>query len=160
MLKKIIYLVGLLFVFSACNDFEDLNFKNFQGIQFDKFENNEVFFTANFEVENPNRFNLTLKPSDVDIFADGNYLGKAFLLKKVKLKKRSSGVYAAPLKLKLEGGQLLKLLTLVKKPSVELKISGKLKGAVGIFSKKFDIEKTKTISGADLKLDGLFGKGS
>ncbi len=157
-MKKIVSLFILFLTLASCGDFEDLEFKKFQGFQVDKIEGSSVYLNVNFEIYNPNKFTLSLKPSDLDIFADEVFLGKVYLLEKVKLIKRTTGVYSAPVKLELENGQMVKLLSLAMKPTVNIMLKGKVKGGIGIFSKRMEIEESREIKGADLKLGSIFGK--
>ena len=74
------------------------------------------------------------------------------LNKKVKLKKRKETPIDANLTATLNDGALMKMMGYAAKGEVEVRLKGKAKGGVFIFSKKIDIDETKKISTSGMKM--------
>ena len=79
-------------------------------------------------------------------------MGVIRLDKTLKLKKNQELFVDAPFTATLNDGALFKLLKFVTKGKLKLTFKGKVKGGVFIFSKKFEMDETKTIPGNVLKL--------
>ena len=59
---------------------------------------------------------------------------------------------SAPFTAQLEDGAMLKLLKHATKSEINVRLKGKVKAGVFIFSKKFDVNETTTIDGSNLRL--------
>ncbi len=154
-MKNILLLFLTVLALASCH-YEQVDFVRMQGLKLDKIDDNEVFLHVDFEMHNPNKYGITMKPSDVDIYLEDVYFGKGYLLEKVKFPKRSTATYSAPIKIALEKGKLLQLVALGMRERIKVRVTGKVKGAVGIFGKKIRVDETRELSGANLKLGSLF----
>ena len=117
----------------------------------EKMEGKEVKFTAGAKVYNGNWFALKVKPSTLDLYVDGDYMGKVHLLKKVKMKAKKETDLQADFLAELEGNALMKALGLATKGEVTVRMIGKIKGGVFIFSKKLDFDESRKINGRSLR---------
>jgi hypothetical protein len=91
----------------------------------------------------------------VEIYVEDQLMGNVFMEKKVKLKAKRESDLVFKLRGELEDGAMITVLKYSRKDNVAVRIKGKVKGGVWIFSKKMEIDETKTVSGKDLKFGGL-----
>lgn len=116
-----------------------------------KVEGGEIKVNAGAKIYNGNWFGIKVKPSDLEVFVDGEMVGVMRLDKKVKLKRKQETVIDAPLTIKLEDGSLMNLMQLAMKGNVDVRMKGKLKAGVFIFSKKIDFDETKSFNASKLR---------
>ena len=150
MMKLIYFLVVTLFLVSC--EFKDIDFEGVEEYKLEKFENNEAHINLKLKVSNENWFGIKVKPSKLNVTADGKEMGTLFLDKRVKIKGKRSNAYETKIRFKLADGAMFSAAAMMLKPSVNLTFEGKVKGGVFIFSKKIDIKETKTINPKDFKL--------
>jgi LEA14-like dessication related protein len=141
---RIVYLVGLLFIFSSCSLFKNLEISNIQYIS-PSFENKTVVLNASIEVKNSNFYNVAVKASELVVSINDKELGDIELLEKVVFKRKSSGTYPFKFKMKLADGALFTVLKNVFKKEVTLAFKGKIKGTALGIPKHITINETKTI---------------
>ncbi len=156
-MKKLIFSLALAVSVSACS-YTDIDFKGITGVTQSKFSTEKLSATIGLDIDNPNKFNIKIKPSMLDLSINDVYLGKVQLTEKVKLNKKELNHVKAPVELKLEKGILIKMASIAMKSTsgmVTINLNGNVKGSVGGFGKKEHINYTKEISVKDLKLDGL-----
>eukprot|EP00353_Schmidingerella_taraikaensis_P005939 CAMPEP_0185594144 /NCGR_PEP_ID=MMETSP0434-20130131/73796_1 /TAXON_ID=626734 ORGANISM="Favella taraikaensis, Strain Fe Narragansett Bay" /NCGR_SAMPLE_ID=MMETSP0434 /ASSEMBLY_ACC=CAM_ASM_000379 /LENGTH=91 /DNA_ID=CAMNT_0028221243 /DNA_START=124 /DNA_END=396 /DNA_ORIENTATION=- len=89
---------------------------------------------AKANIYNDNCFNVKIKPSDLELFVEGESIGTIRLDKKVKLKKRKETTIDANLTATLDDGVLMKMMQYAGRSEVEVRLKGKAKGGVFIFS--------------------------
>lgn len=152
---KWIYISVMALVLSSCANFEEPEFISSSGLKLEKMDGQVINFTAGAKVYNPNWFGIKIKPSHVEIYVEDQLMGNVFLEKKVKLKAKRESDLVFKLRGELEDGAMITALKYSRKDNVAVRIKGKVKGGVWIFSKKMEIDETKTVSGKDLKLGGL-----
>ncbi|MFN5415457.1 MAG: LEA type 2 family protein [Flavobacteriia bacterium] len=150
MTKLIYFLVVTLFLVSC--EFKDIDFEGVEDYKLEKFENNEAHINLKLKVSNENWFGIKVKPSKLNVTADGKEMGTLFLDKRVKIKGKRSNAYETKIRFKLADGAMFSAAAMMLKPSVNLTFEGKVKGGVFIFTKKIDIKQTKTINPKDFKL--------
>jgi LEA14-like dessication related protein len=141
---RIVYLVGLLFIFSSCSLFKDLQISNIQDIS-PSFENKTIVLNASIDVKNSNFYNVTVKASELIASINDKELGNIELLEKVVFKRKSTGSYPLKFKMKLADGALFTILKNVFKKEVTIAFKGKIKGSALGIPKHITINETKTI---------------
>lgn len=149
-MKLIYFLVVTLFLVSC--EFKDIDFEGVEEYKLEKFENNEAHINLKLKVSNENWFGIKVKPSKLNVTADGKEMGTLFLDKRVKIKGKRSNAYETKIRFKLADGAMFSAAAMMLKPSVNLTFEGKVKGGVFVFTKKIDIKQTKTINPKDFKL--------
>jgi len=127
------------------------------GVKLLKMDGREISLEVRAVVYNPNGFSLKVKPSKVFVAAEDQSLGIVQLDQKVKLKRKHTDTLAVPLQVHLEEGAMLSMFRLMNKDSIQLHITGKVKGGISIFSKKQKLDLVRTIPGKMLKF-GMGGK--
>lgn len=147
-MKKLLSLITLVFVLTSCGclDFNAPELRGGENFSIQKIDGSEIKMNAKANIYNDNCFNVKIKPSDLELFVEGESIGTVRLDKKVKLKKRKENAIDANLTATLDDGALMKMMQYVGKSEVEVRLKGKAKGGVFIFSKKIDIDETKKIS--------------
>ncbi len=148
---KYIVAIGIIVsLLSSCKFYEP-ELRGGESFQMKKMDGKEVLFTAGAKVYNGNWFGVKVKPSTLDLYIDGDYMGKVHLLKKVKMRAKKETDLQAEFLAELEGNALVKSLGLALKGDVDVRLKGKIKGGVFIFSKKIDFDETRKMSGKNLR---------
>lgn len=146
---RFVYLICMVFLLASC-EFEEIQFKGVEDFKMPKIDDKEILLNLAFKVNNPNKFKIKVKPSNVDLFVSDSKLGTVFLDEKVVFKKKVEGVYQTSLRLKLADGVFFELMKLMGKKEIPLRIKGKVKGSVYGITKKMDIDRIQMISGDQL----------
>lgn len=149
-MKYIIVLGFILATVTSCKFYEP-EMRGGETFKLEKLEGNEVRFTAGAKVYNGNWFAVKVKKSTLDLYVDGEYMGKVHLLKKVKMRAKKETDLQAEFLAELEGNALMKSLGVAMKGDVVVRMTGKIKGGVFIFSKKLDFDESRNVSGKTLR---------
>lgn len=144
-------IIGLLLFLTSCTFHEPI-LKGGENFKLAKMEGQTIQFNAGAIIENENWFGLKVKPSTFELYVEDDYMGTVKLDKKVKIKRKSDAYVEGQFTGQLEKGALLKVMTLMGKSEIKVRLKGKAKGGVFIFSKKFEVDETKTIPGSMLKM--------
>ncbi len=145
-------LVFLLFTLSSCIEFEQVEVVSIGKITLETFEGSTADINVDIELENENFFGIKIKPSTLDVYVEEEYVGKAILKEKVKIKRKSTQLYNAKIKLEGESGILRKVMKYALRKDLKIRINGNVKGSVYGIPKKVYIDETKTVDGRALKL--------
>lgn len=147
---KLFFCAVIAFTLSGCLEFENLEFHGIDKVQMPKMDDHEILIDLSLKVENPNKFNIKLKPSQIDVFLSEKKLGTIHLDEKLKFIKKVEQVYSTQLKIKLEDGAFFSLLKMATKDEIPLHFKGKIKGSVFGISKKIEVDQVKKFSAKDL----------
>ncbi len=152
-MRNLIPLFALLLLVATSCTFYEPEFRGGENFKLNGVANKQVKVNAGATVYNPNGYALKIKPSTVDLYLNDKYMGKVRLEKKVKMKAKKETDISAPLTLSLEDGALMKIMGLVGNGGngVKVGIKGQVKGGVFLFSKKFDVSESITLSKEDLQ---------
>ena len=144
----------LLLALSSCGclDFNTPEMRGGEDFSVNKIDGNKVDLNVKANIYNDNCFSVKIKPSDLELFVEGESIGTVRLNKKVKLKKRKETPIDANLTATVNDGALMKMMGYAAKGEVEVRLKGKAKGGVFIFSKKIDIDEKKKISTSGMSL--------
>lgn len=151
-MKKIIFFLFISVLLSSCSSFRQPEFRGSEGVKFEERDGNKIKLTAGVKIYNPNWFGVKIKRSNLDVYVENQYMGKVYLEKKVKLKAKRESSLIFPILFEMEDGAMLTVLRYAKAENVSIRFTGKAKAGIFIFSKKFEIDQTKKISGKDLRL--------
>ena len=138
----------------GCLDFNTPEMRGGEDFSINKVDGNKIDLNVKANIYNDNCFSVKIKPSDLELYVEGDQIGTVRLNKKVKLKKRKETAVDADLTATLDDGVLMKLMGYAAKGQVEVRLKGKAKGGVFIFSKKIEIDETKKVSTAGMKMGG------
>lgn len=148
-LKKWAGFLVLLFIFGSCS-FEDVQFREAENFKLDKIEGRTISVSFDAILNNPNGYNLKVKPSSFDLYINGSHVGIIRLDEKIKIIKRSESTVAVPVTAELLNGALPKLMAGALKKTASVRLVGSVRGGVFIFSKKTKIDETREIPLRDL----------
>jgi LEA14-like dessication related protein len=151
-MKNLFFLSILFLIVTSCANFEEPEFISSDGVKMGEMEGKKISLTADVKVSNPNWFSIKIKPSNLDVYIENQYMGKIYLEKKVKMKAKKESTLSMELRAELADGAMITALKYANKENVKVHLIGKVKGGVWIFSKKIAIDETKTISGKNLVL--------
>lgn len=144
---KISLFISVLILFSGCLEYEDVEFKGIQNFRLEEKTNENLVLRLDLKVDNPNKYNITIAPSDLDIYVNGKLAGKTRMRDKVILKKETEGVY--PLYMKAKTKDIMNALPMnlgaLLSGKVKLGIKGKVKAKVYGVGKKFAIDEEETV---------------
>lgn len=147
-LKHFLFFSLLTIFLSSCVDYKDVEIVGIKDIKVEKIDQSGVKATISLQVKNPNNYKISVVGSDLDLYVNGNKLGKAELKDKIKLKKNSNDVHVFRVEsnFKDAGMALLpSLLTAITKGSVQLKIKGTIKGKAFLVCKKIPVEFSENV---------------
>lgn len=156
-MKNWLVIASLLFLFSACLEFDDVKFKGIESVKFPKMDQNEILIDLSLKLDNPNNYKIKIKPSTLDVYIGGKLMGQVSIDEKFVIKKKQEGVYSTQLICKLEDGVFFSLMKFATMKELSIRLKGRVKGSVYGFNKKVDIDETKSIDGSKLN---FFGKKS
>ena len=104
---KYIALLCLTLILSACT-FLEPQYKGGEKFKFDKLEGKSLKFTVGAKILNPNKYTIKIKPSDLDVYIEDDFMGVIHLDKTLKLKKKPELFVDAPFTATLNDGALFK----------------------------------------------------
>lgn len=151
-MKKLFFLFVLAIAMTSCAVTAP-EMRGGESFKMDKIEGNTVKFQAGANIYNGNWFGIRVKPSNLELYLGDDYVGTVRLDKKVKLKRKSETAVNAELTANLEEGAMMKAMRAAMGGSVKVRMKGKVKAGVFIFSKKVDFDETKTIDASKFKLN-------
>lgn len=156
-MKKFLLFFFLLLTLFSC-EFKDVDFIGIEGVNVVKFDQQELVVNLAFKLNNENGFKIKVKPSKLNVFVDGVDMGTVFLDKKIVFKKKSENIYTTKLRFELADGAMISAVKFRFKKEWNVRLVGKVKGSVFGFSKKFRVDKTKTITADQLNLEHLLNQ--
>ncbi|MCB9189570.1 MAG: LEA type 2 family protein [Flavobacteriales bacterium] len=149
---RVLLLVGLMFSFQGCFDYEDVDFKGVQGVSVVERTDEVVKLQIDVKVDNPNNFKIKVKKSTLDIYINEKYIGKTSLDSKIVINKNSEEVY--PIVLNADPKDLIKAamgsLGGLLKGSVKVRLKGDVKGSVYGVTRKVPVDFEEEINLKDL----------
>ncbi len=152
-MRNLVVVFLSLLLLNSCEWYEQVDIVEIGKIKLDKLEGNNATVNMDIELENPNWYAIKVKPSFLDVYVEDEFLGKAHLLEKIKLKRKKTGLYNIKLELLGEKGVMGKVMKYALKKELKIRLVGKVKAGVFIFSKKLEVDETKTIDGRKFGVD-------
>lgn len=142
----ILPLIAVL-LFSACSIIKPVEILEINNFKVADDKSRGLSINATLKLFNPNRVNLTLNHSDIDVYAEGIYLGKVLIPEKTLIPgKQSFDVHfslAVSLPNLLTAGK--QVLAKFKTGSFELSFKGKLNVSYRSFTKEFLIDSKQNV---------------
>lgn len=139
--KFLIPTLFLLFWMTSCRSPQDLQFREFNNLQLEKFGFSASTLKVNLIYFNPNNFGMELNRTELDIYLDSTFLGHSSQELQVPIPKRD--VFTIPLRVDLDMKNLFKngLISLMNK-EVAIRAIGSVKvGKAGVY-KSFKVDYT------------------
>lgn len=144
---------------TGCFDYDDVVYQGIENIKMGKPNEGKMTINFNIKLDNPNKYRLKIKPSDLTVFLGGKELGEIHLTETLVIDKRSMKSYPMSIDAKIKDlakSGLGGLIELATKQTVTLRFKGFVRGSVyGITQKRY-VDQTKEIeTGQFLRLLGL-----
>lgn len=153
-MKKFFFLLSLVFALTSCGcfQFSAPEMRGGEEFKVNKVDGSTIQLNAKANMYNENCFGVKIKPSNLDLYVEGEHIGTVRLNKKVKMKSKRESTIDADMTATLSKGSLMKLMAYASKSEVEVELKGKAKAGIFIFSKKFEVNEKKTIKGSSFKM--------
>jgi LEA14-like dessication related protein len=144
------YCTILLFVFSlsSCLEYKEVEVIKVVEIGVKEISANGVDVEVALQVKNPNKYNISIVDSDLNLFIKGNKMGSATIKEKVTLKKKSNAVYRFTLQSSFKDlslSSLPVLMSIMGQNSMEVQIVGDIKAQAKGISKRVPIDFTEKV---------------
>lgn len=144
---------------SSCFEYDDVVYQGVEKIKISKPIDGKTSIALNIKLDNPNKFKIKIKPSDMMVYLGGKELGEVHLKETLVLEKRSMKSYPIIIDAKIKDiakSGLGGLVELATKQTVTIRFKGFVRGSVyGITQKRY-VDQTKEIeTGQYLRLLGL-----
>ena len=147
-LKSFLILIVVAIILTGCFSYKDLNFDGVENFKMGKIQEGSIDFGFDVKLENPNKYNIKIKPTDLQVFLGDNELGMARLDKKLVIKKNSKASYPVVINAKLlqaAGAGFSSVMELATKKSADVRIVGPVKGSVYGITRKMEVDETRSI---------------
>lgn len=148
-MRRIIFSLLLTMPFlTGCFSYKDVNFQGVENYKLGKMQDGQISLSFDVKLENPNKYNIKIKPTDLEVYLGDKELGIARLDKKLKIKKKSTASYPVVINARLKnmmGAGMGAMMELATKKSADVRIKGPVKGSVYGFTKKMDIDETRAV---------------
>lgn len=138
-----------MLLLSACFSYQPVTFEKVEDVHIENIGKKGIQAQITAKIHNPNGYNIRIKSSDLQLKINSSDIGTAYIVKPVKIKKRTSGSYTVNVDVKyrdLAGGVLSALPGILLKKSVRLDLDGQIKGRVGLLSKKVDVKLSEDVN--------------
>lgn len=137
-----------LIFLQGCFDYEDIDFKGVQNISLVEKTEKDLKIKVTVLINNPNKFNIKVKKSTLDLYVNGQLVDKAILEEKVVLKKETEAAYDVFVSanarniIKAAMGSLGGML----KGNVTIGLKGKVKGSVYGITKSVPVDMEEKVN--------------
>lgn len=135
-----VILIALLF--QSCFEYEDVDFKGMESYKVEEQNGDHVVVRLDLRVHNPNKYNITIKKTKLDVSINGKKIGQTEMKDDIKLKKKTEAVY--PVRLKMNKGDIMRgamsSLGGLFGGSVKVGVKGNVKAKAYGIGKKFPLE--------------------
>ncbi len=148
MIRNLILLFAAVISLASCVDLKEVKCTGINGFKVNKVNTGGIDAQLSLRVNNPNTFGFKLLPSEFSVAYGGIKLGKAKLVKKVKIRASSEADYTFSLNgdfKNLALADVLKLLESFSKKSV-LEVNGELRVGKLFTKKSFPVNIREKIS--------------
>jgi len=146
-IKKILIYTSILVFFNSCFEYEEVDFKGIQNFKLENKSAENLLMRLDIKVNNPNTYNITIKPTTLDIFVNGKFAGKTKMKDKIILKKNTTAVY--PLYMQAKTKDIMNSIPVslgaLLSGKVKMGIKGNVKAKAYGVGKKFYINEEETV---------------
>jgi LEA14-like dessication related protein len=147
-IKKFSFIALLVLVLSSCLEYKEVEVVKIVDVGVKDISTKGVDVEVAMQIKNPNKYNISIVDSDLNLFLKGQKMGTANIKEKVTLKKKSNEVYRFTIQSDLKdiaSGGLSVMMGLITQSSMELKVQGDIKAKAKGISKSIPIDITEKI---------------
>ena len=137
----------VLFTMTSC-EVHEVSLSELQKVTINKMEKSELHLDVTAVLDNPNSFKINVAGSDLDLYLEDRFIGKATLKNNVTLASKTEQAYELEIKAvgeKLNQEMLPIMLTAALSGKVTVRLKGDIKGKILFFSKSVPIDITEEV---------------
>ncbi|HXB40932.1 MAG TPA: LEA type 2 family protein [Bacteroidia bacterium] len=150
-LKNSLIIVAGLFMFSCIGEFKEISISSINDFKVTKLTPQGIEGEIKVTINNPNPIGFKVFRSKADIMYGDVKLGKAKLVKKVKIAANSSVEHTFLLKGNLKDASLSDIPGLLIGKNKQMEIKGYIKAGKWYYKKRFPIDEKQRLKGLDFK---------
>lgn len=150
-LKNCLIIAIALFLFSCISEFKELSVSSIDDFKVTKITKDGIEGEIKVSIKNPNSMSFKVFRSKADIIYGGMKLGKAKIVKKVKIPANSSATHTFYLKGNTKDMSIAELPGLLAGKNKQMEIKGYIKAGKFFYRKKFPIDEKQRLKGLDFK---------
>jgi len=141
-------ILGCLLLLASCNVYQEVKVGKLESFDITSMEGKEVKATLNFQIENPNKYPITLFESDVLLKIDEVPAGTIVLVNPVRIEKESKGIVQIPVSTQLNELESIlgNAMALMFKTEIKIQANGFVKAKGLGIQKNIPVEFEKLIS--------------
>ena len=141
-MRYVIAVLSILFLFSGCIKYEEVEMKSVEDITVKKFSGKGLTCEITAIVMNPNNYKISIVDSDFDVFINNKFMGKAKIQEKIVLPKNSESEHTFTVKTKVKSlaSSFGSLISIMLTGKMNLRIKGEIKAKAKMISKKVPVE--------------------
>jgi len=138
----------LLFVFSSCLSYTDVEVIEIKDIKLVEFSSKGMVVDIDVQIKNPNNYKISVVNTDLNISLNRRNMGKAEIKGGLVLQKNSTNIHKITAKLsgKQLGGAMSLLLSSALGNPMVIGIKGSITAKAKLLRKKIDVDFTESIS--------------
>lgn len=147
-------LFAALLSLSSCKIYQDVDVIEVENVIFNEFDNEGAEAEVWLKIKNPNAYKVVLTDSDVDLYFEGNHLGKVQLVENMVVPKKSLSTQIMKVEVEYNNMETLmgNIFTLLFKENFLLEAKGQVTGKALFVSKKVAIDFKDTLTREELGL--------
>ncbi len=147
-------LFAALLSLSSCKIYQDVDVIEVENVIFNEFDNEGAEAEVWLKIKNPNAYKVVLTDSDVDLYFEGNHLGKVQLVENMVVPKKSLSTQIMKVEVEYNNMETLmgNVFTLLFKENFLLEAKGQVTGKALFVSKKVAIDFKDTLTREELGL--------
>jgi len=142
------WILVIAITLQSCFEYEEVDFKGVENFKVEEQNGDKMVVRLDLRVFNPNKYNITIKKTNLDVLLNGKYIGKTSMKENIKIKKKKEDVY--PVRLVMNKKDLMKgamgSLGGLFGGSVKLGVKGNVKAKAYGIGKKFPVEFEQPVS--------------
>jgi len=125
--------IFFLLAFASCRQPKELIYQNVENFSLKQADKDKAHLAMDIRLYNPNRYAMKLKSADVDVYMNGNKIGKMNAAKQCMLPARDT--FSLPVTLEVELKNVLSnALQLLLNSEADIKLDGRIKaGRHGVY---------------------------
>jgi len=161
MKKNILFCFSiLLFTLNSCVQYQEVQYKGIQNAKVLKMEDGEITLSMDVVINNPNSYDIKIRPSKFQLVSSDKEIGTVHLEKSLKLQKNTEQAYSVIVKGDLKDASKNGLATLIGwalKKQIEFRIIGKLKVSAKGILKSFPVDEMRSFKPSELGIGNFNG---
>ena len=127
----------------GCLEYKEVTVVDVTGVGIKDLSAKGVVVEVAMQIKNPNKYDINIVDSDLDLYLKGNKMGEAKIQEKITLPKKSNKIHRFTIKSSLQdvaSGILPLIMEVVMTKSVDLQVKGDIKAKAKGIGKRFPVD--------------------